>query len=116
VIPLMLRIAPIIKHPAFKEEKEWRLISLTPCTSDRFHYRPSQSFIIPYYRLNLLNENLELPLEKIIIGPTSDPELAKKSVESFLVKETRNMNGKIVSVSKPENFLGHTNIPTEVSK
>jgi len=116
VIPLMLRIAPIIKNPAFSEEKEWRFITIKPCTSDKFHFRPSQSFVIPYYRQNLLSIEKELPLEKVVIGPTAEPELSRRSINSALAKERSGENGKIISDKRQNDFLYWSTVKTELSK
>ena len=116
VIPLMLRIAPIIKNPAFSEEKEWRFITIKPCTSDKFHFRPSQSFVIPYYRQNLLSTEQELPLEKVVIGPTAEPELAQLSIRGALIKERNGKNGKIISNESPDEILSRQIVKVESSK
>jgi len=74
--------APIIKHPAFYEEKEWRLIFdyLNPIRSI-YKFRSGSSYIIPY-----LDIPFDIPksIREIVIGPTPNPILAIKSVKDYI--------------------------------
>lgn len=78
--------APILKDPAFAEEREWRAISRPlKCTGPRFDFREGNSMLIPFYRVPLDGEGGSIPLEEVVIGPTPDPEHSAASVRSFLV-------------------------------
>lgn len=73
-----------LKTNAFREEKEWRLISYLSRkkTDDPCLFRPSEDKIIPYrkYYLSDVGEN---PISEVILGPKNmTPECF---VESFLV-------------------------------
>lgn len=56
------------KHPAFEEEKEWRLVvGPLPGNSGRICYRPGERVIIPYVEIDF--KTTGLPLKRIIVGP-----------------------------------------------
>jgi hypothetical protein len=81
------RFAPILKDPAFAEEREWRVISRPlSCTFPRFDFREGRSMLTPYYRFPLQGEGLPFQLHNVVIGPTPHPALSARSVRSFLVK------------------------------
>ena len=82
----LLRIATSIKHPAFTEESEWRLI-LGPIsiTDPSIKYRAGKSMLIPYVEINLTKDNSDiLNIPEIWVGPTPHPELAVYSLENYL--------------------------------
>jgi hypothetical protein len=82
------RYAPILKHPSFKEEREWRIISRPlSCKSKGFEFRPGNSMLIPYYNLPLASENVLFDLAEVVVGPTPHPEQANCSASSFLVSQ-----------------------------
>lgn len=56
------------KHPAFEEEKEWRLVvGPLPGNSGHICYRPGERVIIPYVEIDFRTSGL--PLKRIIVGP-----------------------------------------------
>jgi len=78
-------LAPVLKHPKFKEEKEWRLISKDPVIcKNRLRFREANSMIVPYIEFDLSMGNESIPIKKIVIGPTPHKELSKVSLEDFL--------------------------------
>jgi hypothetical protein len=80
--------APILKDPAFFEEREWRIISRPQkCTGSRFDFREGNSMLIPFYRFPLECGTGPMPIEEIIVGPTPDPERSAQSIRSFLASQ-----------------------------
>jgi hypothetical protein len=74
-------LAPIIKHGAFQEEGEWRLIVTSiGRNSGRLCFRPGRSMITPYVELPLARSDEVLYLEEVIVGPTPHPETAELAV------------------------------------
>jgi hypothetical protein len=71
-------LASKIKHNAFDEEREWRIIVQDP-SFDEMNYRQGHNYVIPYVDLRRHNEDGErlLPLRKVVCGPTlrNDAEL-----------------------------------------
>ena len=78
-------VATWMKHEAFKEEKEWRVISSihNVDVSSVFH-REGTSMIVPYREFKLVKDDQPLQISGIVIGPTPHPELALGSLNSLL--------------------------------
>lgn len=74
--------APTWKHPNFREEDEWRLVSSHRPATD---FRVGRTAIIPYVEIqldcpSLMNGDLTVALEETVIGPCPEPELTVGSV------------------------------------
>lgn len=83
------RYAPILKDYAFREEKEWRIISRPKmCTSNEFDFRQGDSMLIPYFKLKLSDEPATLKIEEIVVGPTPHPKQSYMSAKSFMVRHS----------------------------
>jgi len=84
----LARLAPILKHKSFSEEKEWRLISgLTSHEHPLFSFRQGASMIAPYFRFPLREGN-DLPkIVKLVVGPTPHEILAAESADMLLRKK-----------------------------
>ncbi len=80
-------VAPTLKHPSFVEEQEWRVVRVADRTSD-ICFRARANEVVPYLGLTLGDENDDLPLESLTIGPTRNPDLAFTATTSML-KELR---------------------------
>ncbi len=88
----LTNIEPIIKHPSFKEEKEWRIVSYAGTTD----FRVSTDAIIPFAKLPFSLPNDKTPpltdrkcigewlSGLIVVGPSSKQELNRISVDEFL--------------------------------
>src|SRR5262249_48878678 len=49
----LVRIAPLLKHHSFEEEREWRLISQPiPLAHDKMRYRAGRGLVVPYFELS----------------------------------------------------------------
>lgn len=95
----ILRIAALIKHPAFVEEEEWRLVSKIICSyvTPRIKYREGVSFLVPYLEVTLpKSEDREIEIEKIYLGPTPNQNIAMQSLNMFLSKSEASPKGGIV--------------------
>jgi hypothetical protein len=99
-----IKLAPTFKHPKFKEENEWRIIAnlFPPGAIPRKYYelinfRPGQSMVVPYIKISLPKEGENLLINKIVVGPTHDPNLSKASVEMLL--RSKNVNFDEVNYS-----------------
>ena len=71
---------PFIKHESFRTEKEYRIVYFG--SSNKVKYREGKSMIIPYMEFSL--DSVDLPISRIIVGPTPHKELSKLSIESLL--------------------------------
>jgi hypothetical protein len=80
----VLQVLSIIKHRAFKEEKEWRLISqyYPKYTIPEIKFREGASMIIPYIELSLGESNPKF--ENIILGPSPHQNLSMQALSMYL--------------------------------
>ena len=84
-ISRFLRIGPLLKHPLFSEEKEWRILCGIIATDDaRFQIRGGKSMLVPYCEVNLCDQLGTMHVEDLIIGPTPSPELSAASATNLL--------------------------------
>lgn len=94
-IKKFLQFGPILKHPSFSEEKEWRLIS--PPTSikhSQVSFREGKYMIIPYFEFELV-DNQEKMFVELIVGPTPHKDLAINSACNLL--SAKGINYEITS-------------------
>jgi hypothetical protein len=77
-------LAPALKHPAFSEEKEWRLVCWK--SMGDAEYRIARSMLVPYLPVPFITTNNFLPITDIIIGPTPHPDLDAFALGSLLAK------------------------------
>lgn len=82
IIRLFTILSIILKDKSFKEEKEWRLISIS--TIEKYSFRRGQQMIIPYLRINRKN----IKIKEIIIGPVIDYELSLNSIKLLLISNS----------------------------
>lgn len=68
--PAFLKLAPRFKHPAFAEEREWRLVSPPIAYDDRnCDVRPGPYLPIPYFKFPIVNNEGRVRFSNIKIGP-----------------------------------------------
>jgi hypothetical protein len=78
-VPWVLETAAILKHDAFQEEREWRVVS--PITAEGLMFRPGQHSVIPFVLFPLPAVDGRLWIPVTIVGPTSGfTELAKRAL------------------------------------
>jgi hypothetical protein len=93
LVAYLNRYAPILKHNAFQEEHEWRVVTRPLlCTLKSFGYRTGPSMLIPYSRLSL-ESRPALAIREIVIGPTPHPEQSLRSVHGLLTKNSIETGG-----------------------
>ena len=89
----LLRIAAVLKHPAFEEEEEWRIVS--PVMNDYFNapvmFREGTSMLVPYIAFILRpEEDRAIALEHVFLGPTPNINISMNSVKMYLAKNRVN--------------------------
>lgn len=82
----LLLIAPLFKHPKFIEENEFRFIFYPKKGQiKKVNFREGASTIVPYVEIDMAMQATDtIPIKEIVIGPTPNQELSKKSVEKLL--------------------------------
>ncbi len=83
----LLRIAAILKHPSFREEEEWRIVS--PVITDYIEapvlFREGTSMLVPFIQFNLIaRDNSPISLEHLFLGPTPNITISMNSLTMFL--------------------------------
>jgi len=92
-------LAARLKHPAFAEEREWRLVS-RPLLSftPGLQFREGKSYVVPYRQFQLTANETDLQITRVTIGPSPHPLLAQQSVVAFL----RSERCELATVSKSD--------------
>jgi hypothetical protein len=82
-----LRSASEFKHPCFKSECEWRVVtSPNPEDYRNLFFRPSTRTVIPYVKIPKVEQkDWKLPIVSITIGPTLHQGLSARSVAALLL-------------------------------
>jgi hypothetical protein len=86
----LLQVLAIIKHPAFKEGREWRVIP--PCFPNKpiaeVQVREGASMLVPYIALDLAQVGDANPLfEEVILGPSQHAKLSAAALSDFLYRK-----------------------------
>lgn len=84
-----LRVAPVLKNNHFREEKEWRIVTIPrPCTDLNYHAVVSDTRVSQYYELQFnadAHGNYSF-LRSIVVGPTADPHLIGDALHTLTIK------------------------------
>lgn len=79
----------MIKHKAFKEEREWRIIALAPPV-EQMKFSPGSANIRPYVELSCLPNSGaggRLPLVSVTFGPTLRPEDRPEEIIGWMLEK-----------------------------
>lgn len=81
-----IKLAPLLKHPKFAEEKEWRIMAAlkTKQGSRAIKFRAGTSMVVPYIEVPLSLQSENLIIDEINVGPTIERALSAASVEMLL--------------------------------
>jgi len=85
----LLRIAAILKHPSFREEREWRVVSpiLTDFQQVPLQFREAHAMLVPYVEFGLsLGDSRPPQLEHLYLGPTTNINISMNSLRMFLAQ------------------------------
>jgi Protein of unknown function (DUF2971) len=91
---LLFQMAYRFKHPSFREEHEWRFVYILSEVTDEpglpdVRFRARNGLLIPYIEIPIHNREKDalcFDMTRIRYGPTSKPDLMRKSIEMFLRK------------------------------
>ncbi|SHO43075.1 DUF2971 domain-containing protein [Desulfopila aestuarii] len=95
----LLRIAALLKHPSFREEEEWRIVSpvITDYLDAPVLFREGTSMLVPYIMFDLS----PIALQHLFLGPTPNKTISMNSLTMYLAK-----NG-----IRPERGISYCQIP-----
>ena len=84
----LLRIAAILKHPSFHEEKEWRIVS--PIIANNAEapilFREGHAMLVPYIEFDIGLGAAPLAMDHLFLGPTANSNISMNSLKMFLEK------------------------------
>lgn len=83
----ILQVFALIKNPAFREEREWRIISkyYAKYTVPEVKFREGACMLVPYIEIPIADKaNPELLFERVILGPTEHNNLSHSALSSYL--------------------------------
>jgi hypothetical protein len=88
LIDAIVHLCPLLKHPSFVEEQEWRLVS-HPITVEhpQVKFREGNTMLVPYFDLHLTEDTEPISIKSITIGPTSFSGMSHESLKAFLKSE-----------------------------
>jgi hypothetical protein len=75
-----IQTCALLKHPAFEDEREWRLVQL----GGDFKFRAGRSHLVPYAEFPLGLPFYQGLLTEIVIGPSPLPDVEEASLRWFL--------------------------------
>jgi hypothetical protein len=88
LIPLAFAGLSAIKHPGFRQEREWSLVKAIPTIftngDSGVKFREGRGGIVPYVHAEVYARRGEFSPDAITIGPNDDAAAAKSALESFL--------------------------------
>lgn len=84
----LLRIAAILKHPSFREEKEWRIVSpvIANTAEAPILFREGHAMLVPYIEFDLGIQGGPPVLDHLYLGPTANINISMSSLKMFLVR------------------------------
>ena len=95
----LIVIAPKLKSESFEEEKEWRIVSVNLKETDFIKFREGKSTIIPYIKISI-DDSGHMPIEEVIISPTSHKQLSNNAVKFLLsCKDIKSCSVKLSGIS-----------------
>jgi hypothetical protein len=74
-------VAPVLKHPDFKEEKEWRAFGIVHPDDPHMSYHIRGAVIVPHCNLELKAGASPTPLREIKVGPHPHQSLAVQGLK-----------------------------------
>ena len=82
----LLRIAAILKHPSFREEKEWRIVSpvIKNDAEAPILFREGRAMLVPYIEFDIGLGDAPLGLDHLYLGPTANSNISMNSLKMFL--------------------------------
>lgn len=83
----LLQVFAIMKHQAFQEECEWRIISkyYPNFHSANLHFREGASMLMPYIEMPFPEDQVDKKIfDKVVLGPSQNQNLSTTALASYL--------------------------------
>lgn len=84
----LLRIAAILKHPSFREEREWRIVSpvIPNNVESPILFREGHAMLVPYIEFDISQGEAPIAMDHLFLGPTANINISMNSLKMFLEK------------------------------
>lgn len=101
LISEMPRLRSIFKTPAYREEREWRIVQFVPRESSQYAiiFRSNRGRLVPYLEL-AFGQGEQLPISEVTVGPTLDPVSSSRTT-TLLLRKTGHGNANVRVSSVP---------------
>jgi len=76
-------VAPMLKHKAFVDEQEWRLVTKPFAEPVPAGHRPAPTLLVPFTECAYAVEGAPSPIAEIVVGPTPHGDLELRAVKSL---------------------------------
>ncbi|MBB3932598.1 hypothetical protein GGR25_003656 [Kaistia hirudinis] len=84
-------VKPVLKHPSFHEEREFRMVfgiprngfSTKKLPDKKIQFKVRDNYLLPYIAIDPF-DGKQLPIARVIVGPSSEPDRRKASIEMLL--------------------------------
>jgi len=77
-------LAPILKHPDFREEAEWRAVKVVSFGDPGMGYHIKGAVTVPHFNLRLDATLGDFPIDQIVVGPGPHQALASRGLASLV--------------------------------
>jgi hypothetical protein len=84
LLALLAFVAPTLKDPSFREEKEYRIHTQAVAKSSEVGFRSGRSMLVPYRPFSLAGTDGKMKITRIVVGPTPHMDLSISSVKQLL--------------------------------
>jgi hypothetical protein len=99
---------PRLKHAAFREEQEWRLVIVPSLEREKeiVRHRTTSRGVTPYVEVSLARKDEQIDLSRVYVGPGDDRELTIKTTKDLLRYRGYEAQGLVVASSAPYRGTG----------
>jgi hypothetical protein len=86
----LVKVSPMLKHPDFREEKEWRFVIDLQQADTRIKGDLTPANMTPHFHLKLEDPKTKyLPIRRIVIGPARNQQATFEALRRFLRDKNR---------------------------
>ena len=89
MLGVLCRYGPLLKHPSFNEESEWRIVVPDVLSLERLRFRQNRQIVVPYMEIDIghaLKTHGDIPVvPQVNLGPGND-RLMERTVKRLTKK------------------------------
>ena len=104
---VMLAVAnfnPLVKHPAFAEEQEWRAVLAADLEGTTVQFRAGRSALLPYVSVPVNGNDGKSPFVEIIVGPCPQPALTCEALKLLVGQDPTYADVKVRVSQTPYRY------------